>query len=129
MKKHLFLLLTLVVATFAFVSCSNDDDDNQYNSDIVGTWMITEVKTSQSGSYIDWPFKTTYATFKSDGTYYGSGYFGNGSGTWSIKGNTVNTYVGGELYASYEIITVTSATAELKMSMDGESIWIKCKKE
>ena len=129
MKKHLFLLLTLVVATVAFVSCSNDDDDNQYNSDIVGTWKITEVKTSQSGSYIDWPFKTTYATFKSDGTYYGSGYFGNGSGTWSIKGNTVNTYVGGELYASYEIISVTSTTSELKMSMDGESIWIKCNKE
>ena len=122
-------MLTLVVATVAFVSCSNDDDDNQYNSDIVGTWKITEVKTSQSGSYIDWPFKTTYATFKSDGTYYGSGYFGNGSGTWSIKGNTVNTYVGGELYASYEIISVTSTTSELKMSMDGESIWIKCKKE
>ena len=129
MKKQLFLLLTLVVATVAFVSCSNDDDDNQYNSDIVGTWKITEVKTSQSGSYIDWPFKTTYASFKSDGTYYGSGYFGNGSGTWSIKGNTVNTYVGGELYASYEIISVTSTTSELKMSMDGESIWIKCKKE
>ena len=129
MKKHLFLLLTLVVATVAFVSCSNDDDDNQYNSDIVGTWKITEVKTSQSGSYIAWPFKTTYASFKSDGTYYGSGYFGNGSGTWSIKGNTLNTYVGGELYASYEIITVTSTTSELKMSMDGESIWIKCKKE
>ena len=89
----LFLLLTLVVATFAFVSCSNDDDDNQYNSDIVGTWKITEVKTSQSGSYIAWPFKTTYASFKSDGTYYGSGYFGNGSGTWSIKGNTVGNVV------------------------------------
>ena len=129
MKKHLFLLLTLVVVTVAFVSCSNDDDYNQYNSDIVGTWKITEFKMSQSGSYIDWPFKTTYATFKSDGTYYGSGYFGNGSGTWSIKGNTLNTYVGGELYASYEIITVTSTTSELKMSMDGESIWIKCKKE
>ena len=129
MKKHLFLLLTLVVATVAFVSCSNDDDDNQYESTIVGTWKITDVKTSQSGTYISWPFKATYASFKSDGTYYGSGYFGNGSGTWSIKGNTVNTYVDGDLYASYEIISVTSTTSELKMSMDGESIWIKCKKE
>ena len=129
MKKHLFLLLTLVVVTVAFVSCSNDDDDNQYDPAIVGTWKITEVKTSQSGTYINWPFKTTYASFKSDGTYYGSGYFGNGSGTWSIKGNTVNTYVDGDLYASYEIISVTSTTSELKMSMDRESIWIKCNKE
>ena len=128
MKKYLFLLLTLVVTSFAFVSCS-DDDDNQYNSAIVGTWKITAVKTSQSGSYIGWPFETTYASFKSDGTYYGSGYFGTGSGTWSIKGNTVNTYVGGELYASYEIISVTSTTSELKMSMGSDAIWIKCKKE
>ena len=128
MKKHLFLLLALVVTSFAFVSCS-DDDDNQFNSSIIGTWKVTEVKTSQSGSYIAWPFKATYASFKSDGTYYGSGYFGNGSGTWSIKGNTVDTYVGGELYASYEIISVTPTTAELKMSMGGDAIWIKCKKE
>lgn len=128
MKKHLFLLLALVVTSFAFVSCS-DDDDNQYNSSIIGTWKVTEVKTSQSGSYIAWPFKTTYASFKSDGTYYGSGYFGNGNGTWSIKGNTVDTYVGCELYASYEIISVTPTTAELKMSMGGDAIWIKCKKE
>ena len=128
MKKYLFLLLTLVVTSFAFVSCS-DDDDNQYNSAIVGTWKITAVKTSQSGSYIGWPFETTYASFKSDGTYYGSGYFGTGSGKWSIKGNTVNTYVGGELYVSYEIISVTSTTSELKMSVGGHAIWIKCKKE
>ena len=56
MKKYLFLLLTLVVTSLAFVSCSDDDDDNQYNSAIVGTWKVTEVKTSQSGSYMDWPF-------------------------------------------------------------------------
>ena len=30
---------------------------------------------------------------------------------WPVKGNTVNTYVGGELYASYEIISVTSTTS------------------
>ena len=129
MKKYLFFLLALVVTSLAFVSCSDDDDDNQYNSAIVGTWKITEVKTSQSGSYMDWPFKTTYASFKSDGTYYGSGYFGTGSGTWSIKGNTVNTYVGGKLYTSYEIISVTSITSELKMSMGNDAVWIKCTKE
>ena len=67
MKKYLFLLFTLVVTSLAFVSYSDDDDDNQYNSAIVGTWKVTEVKTSQSGSYIAWPFKATYASFKSDG--------------------------------------------------------------
>lgn len=130
MKKYLFLLFILVVTSCAFISCNSDDDeDNQYKSAIVGTWKITKVKTSQSGSYIDWPFKTTYASFKSDGTYNGAGYFGTGSGTWSIDGNTVNTYVGGKLYASYEIISVTSITSELKMSMGNDTVWIKCTKE
>ena len=109
-----------MIASFAFISCSNDDD--QYNSAIVGKWKITEVKTSKSGSYIAWPFKTTYALFKSDGTYYGSGYFGAGSGTWAAKGNTINTYVDGKLYVSYEIISLTSTTSELKMTMVDESI-------
>ena len=42
-----------MIASFAFISCSNDDD--QYNSAIVGKWKFTEVKTSKSGSYIAWP--------------------------------------------------------------------------
>ena len=129
MKKYLFLVLTLVVTSFAFISCSSDDDDNQYDNAIVGTWKLTQVKTSQSESYMDWPFKSTYASFQSDGTYYGSGYFGTGSGTWSIKGNTVKTYVVGELYVTYEILSLTSTTSELKMSMGDGAIWIKCQKQ
>lgn len=129
MKKYLFLLLTLVVTSLAFISCNNDDDDNQYESAIVGTWKVTGVKTKASDSYMTWPFKTTYASFNSDGTYYGYGYFGTGNGTWSIKGKTVKTYVDGKLYLSYEILSLTSTTAELKMSEGDEAIWIKCKKE
>ena len=130
MKKYLFILLTLVVTSFAFVSCSSDDeDDNQYTSAIVGTWKLTEVRMSETGSYITWPFKTTYASFDSDGTYYGYGYFGTGSGTWSLKGNTIKTYVDGKLYVSYDILSVTSTDAELKMTADDASLWIKCKKQ
>lgn len=129
MKKYLFLVLTLLVTSFAFISCSSDDNDNQYDNAIVGTWKLTQVKTSQSESYMDWPFKSTYASFQSDGTYYGSGYFGTGSGTWSIKGNTVKTYVDGELYVTYEILSLTSTTSELKMSNGDGAIWIKCQKQ
>lgn len=96
---------------------------------IVGTWEMTAVKTSESGTYVDWPFRKTYATFNADGSYYGSGYFGTGRGTWSLKGNTLNTYVEGELFASYTIISATSTVSEMKMSIGDESIWVKCKKQ
>lgn len=98
-------------------------------ADIVGTWKLTEVKTSQSGSYISWPFEATYASFNSDGTYYDRGYFGYGSGTWKAKGNKVSTYVDDELFITYEILSVSGNNAELKMIIDGEAIWIKCKKQ
>ena len=129
MKKFLFILITLMVTHLIFTSCNKDDDDSLSKSEIVGTWRLTDVKTSESGSYISWPFRTTYASFKADGSYYGSGYFGTGNGTWSKKGNTVNTYVDDQLYASYEIIFVSSTNAEMKMTMNGSSIWIKCKKK
>ena len=131
MKSYIkfFAFAMVAIVSLSFVSCSDDDADSPYVSDIVGTWKLTEVKTSASGSYISWPFQATYASFNSDGTYYGSGYFGNGSGTWNLKGNTVTTYVDGELFFTYEIISVSGSNAELKMSMDGESIWIKCKKQ
>lgn len=56
MKKYLFFLLALVVASFAFISCSSDDDSDNGDYDksmIVGTWEMTAVKTSESGTYVD----------------------------------------------------------------------------
>ncbi len=131
MKKYLFFLLTLVVASLAFISCRSDDDDNgDYDkSMILGTWDMTAVMTSESGTYVDWPFRKTYATFNADGSYFGSGFFGTGRGTWSLKGNTLNTYVEGELFASYTIISATSTVSEMKMSSGDESLWVKCKKQ
>ncbi len=73
MKKYLFFLLALVVASFAFISCSSDDDSDNGDYDksmIVGTWEMTAVKTSETGTYVDWPFRKTYATFNADGSYY-----------------------------------------------------------
>lgn len=128
MKKYLFILLAVILSVLTITSCSKDDND-EIDDAIVGTWKLTEVKMNETGSYITWPFKTTYASFKSDGTYYGSGYFGTGDGTWSKKGKTVNTYVNGKLYVSYEVLSVSSTDAELKMTMDDSSIWIKCKKQ
>ena len=46
-----------------------------------------------------------------------------------VQYNTLNTYVEGELFASYTIISATSTVSEMKMSIGDESIWVKCKKQ
>ena len=74
--------------------------------------------------------RATSATFNSDGTYSGSGYFGNGSGTYTAKGNTITTFVSGQVYIVYTVLSLNGSTAELKMTMPGsdETLWIKCVK-
>lgn len=73
MKKTLFLLITIL--TISFIGCS-DDDDSEYKDAIIGTWELTQIEFG--GGWTSIP-RRTYATFNSDGTYNGRGYFGNGS--------------------------------------------------
>ena len=135
MKYYLNMMTTLMVAilSFGFVSCSSDDGDGDFNypkESLYGTWKMSEVKMSENGSYISWPMEATTATFNSDGTYFGSGYFGNGSGTYTAKGNTITTYVSGQVYIVYTVLSFNVSTAELKMTTPGsdEKLWIKCVK-
>ena len=136
MKKYYLNMMTalmVAILSFGFASCSSDDDDDDFNypkESLYGTWKMSEVKMSESGSYISWPMKATTATFNSDGTYSGSGYFGNGSGTYTAKGNTITTYVSGQVYIVYTVLSLNGSSAELKMTMPGsdEILWIKCVK-
>lgn len=135
MKKYFYNLMTLMMVAVLSVgvsSCSKDDDDdfNYSKESLYGTWKISQVKMSESGSYVSWPMKATTATFNSDGTYSGSGYFGNGSGTYTAKGNTITTYVSGNVYIVYTVLSLNGSTAELKMTKPGsdEVLWIKCVK-
>lgn len=67
-------------------------------------------------------------TFHSDGTYYGRGYFGNGAGTYKAFGNTIETYIDGEVYFTYHVNSMTGTEAELTMSRKGDSVEIKVRK-
>ena len=131
MFKFIKLCLVALIATasFALASCSEDKDD-PISNEIVGTWKLTKVSTDGE-TYINWPYQTTTATFSSDGTYQGKGYFGNGSGTWKQKGKKIYTYVSGEEYIVYEVIDVNSSSCTLRMGVSGSDakLYIKCNKQ
>lgn len=68
--------------------------------------------------------------FNTDGTYYGRGYFGNGSGTYKARGKTITTYVDGQVFYNYTVKTMTGNEAELTMSSpQGSSIDIRVRKD
>lgn len=121
--------MLLLATMLTFTACSDDDKDEPTLNDIVGTWKLSEVSFNNGESFMSWPFTTTTASFRSDGTYYGRGYFGTGSGTWKQKGNTIITYVDGDEYIRYEVKELTSSTCTLVMSDKSDSVWIKCIKQ
>lgn len=138
MKRILFVTLCLVMV---LSGCSKDDDQSfDYDIDLlVGKWRVTHIESDErDGTYlnvIDEPgaslFEPTYATFNSNGTYSGEGFFGNGSGTYSTSGKTIITYIEGSEYLRYDVLTLSGTNAELKMyeSKGSNSIKIKCKKQ
>lgn len=126
--KKIFLLMT--VCLIALSGCSKDED-TKFNYDIktlYGTWQITHVDTKGGSDFSPWILATTTATFNSDGTYSGSGYFGNGTGTYKAKGKTVTCYVEGKEYIKYDIISLESTLCTLKMYDETAAVTIKCKK-
>lgn len=105
MKK---ILLMLIMSVFVLAGCSSDEDEGGVKkSDVVGTWVTTEVFLGKR--WIDLNDKLyedmiCYATFRDDKTYKGWGRMGNGSGTWELKDGVISTYVDGWLFLTYSDI-------------------------
>ncbi len=133
MKKLAYLLLAVMLAVVSFSSCSKEDNFSYPMSDVYGTWEGTAIKIDSewiditSYWYEDFQFSIT---FYDDGTYYGRGYFGTGSGTYKAKDDVIYTYVDGKPYRNYRVVSLVNKNAELVMFVDGESetIGLKVKK-
>lgn len=133
MKKIFLMWMLVFAAVVSFSSCSDDESKFDYPMDtLYGTWKVTEIMSD--GIWYDvtkFPYDkfAMSISFNSDGTYYGSGYLGDGSGTYTAESKTIVTYVSGEEYVRYTIKSLTSNTAEFSMQMKGYSIDAKARKE
>lgn len=119
MKKSIFLFLVISVLSLLSCSKSNKNDFNYPMSTLYGTWEGTEVYIDGSWSDITsiWFEDLQFSiTFYEDGTYFGDGYFGTGYGTYEASGNMIYTYVSGEPYYNYRVISLNNNKAELEMS-------------
>lgn len=124
----MLLLATLMVS---FTACSDDEDEpDDINSQIIGTWDAMSVKLSDT-DWVDITSRPSLAlsiTFNSDGSYYGRGALGNGSGTYTVSGKTIKTYIDGELYGTYYVKSLSGKNAELSLTMGSSSMEIRAVK-
>ena len=131
MKKVFSLMLLLATLMVSFTACSDDEDEpDDINSQIIGTWDATSVKLSDT-DWVDITSRPSLAlsiTFNSDGSYYGRGALGNGSGTYTVSGKTIKTYIDGELYGTYYVKSLSGKNAELSLTMGSSSMEIRAVK-
>jgi len=131
MKKVFSLMLLLATLLVSFTACSDDKDEpDDIKSQIIGTWDATSVKLSDT-DWVDITSRPSLAlsiTFNSDGSYYGRGALGNGSGTYTVSGKTIKTYIDGELYGTYYVKSLSGKNAELSLTMGSSSMEIRAVK-
>ena len=133
MKKLSFLMLFAAFFTLFVTSCSKDEDSFAYPKEqLYGKWKTVEVYVS--GKWYDvtkYPY-TRFGmdiTFYENGRFYGSGYFGTGSGTYKTSGRDITTFVDGKEYAVYTVNSLNGNEADLTMRMGNESLQMKAKKQ
>ena len=134
MKRVSFMMFLLAMLSLCITSCSKDDEEDfAYPMEqLYGKWKATELKVD--GSWYDitkYPY-TRFGmniTFYEDGTFYGSGYLGNGSGTYKVSGKTITTYVSGKEYAVYTINSLSGNKADLILRMGSETLQMIAEKQ
>ena len=135
--RKIFILLAAIA--LVVTGCSKEDEAKfDYDMEILyGKWRVTHVER-EDGSYLDVTtpiaedhFEPTYMDFRRDGSYYGSGFFGNGAGTYTAVGKKITTYVDGKLYLRYDVLSLTNTNAEVEMYEEegGTNIKLKVKKQ
>lgn len=130
MKKIIkaFLLMALMLPV---VSCEKEEepDFNYPKEAVYGTWDATDVNFGDgwidvTQSWIDFELSLT---LYEDGTFCGRGEFGNGCGTYTMYGNTIQTYINDKEYLKYEVVNLTAGEF-IVYDRSGDSMKIKAKR-
>lgn len=132
MKNLISTLLCCVLVVSVFTACSKVDDETISKDRLIGTWEGTAA--CFNGTWVDLtnePFSSRLGfsiTFYKNGTYYGRGAFGTGSGAYRVNGMTIDTYVDGDLYLSYKIKVMTETTAEITIVEGTETLDVRVRR-
>ena len=92
MKKIILLAVILI----SQISCNNDNETKPQDSEILGTWKLSEGYIGDGGSATEWiPIKNGYTTtFKSDGTFTSTQFTECTTGTYKLENTTLTIIYG-----------------------------------
>lgn len=121
-----------VICAVTFTGCEKDEQES-FKFDIenlYGTWQGIAIQSNGEWIDITQPPHTNLAfsvVFYENGTYSGSGYFGNGSGTYKAEGDMIYTYIDGEELYRYKVHSISNGIAEVSMGIAGDNTTLEIK--
>lgn len=138
MKKGLRYLLA--IATVLFFACGKDNgnsgdsaEDKSSSSsydlkreEIIGEWEIEKAKFDENATMTDWDLGMTAFNFKENGFFEAKGYFGNGTGSFSIKGATITTVLDNKPFINFEIWGIKDERVEVVATIQSskQQVWM-----
>ena len=114
------------------MGCEKDEQESfKFEiENLYGTWQGIAIQSNGEWIDITQPPHTNLAfsvVFYENGTYSGSGYFGNGSGTYKAEGDMIYTYIDGEELYRYKVHSISNGIAEVSMGVAGDNITLEIK--
>ncbi len=121
-KRLLFSLMALFMLSLTFTSCSDDDDDVDYSSAIIGKWQLIKVTYTTKGESEDedWSSDNCYLEYKSDGTCIAYEGEDEKKGKWSLSGNKITATVSEETFTYTISISGNTLTQTQEYEYEGE---------
>lgn len=101
---------------------------------LYGKWTIDKAKFTEQAEMTKWEHESTTIEFNKNGEFEDKGYFGNGSGTYTVEenDNTIHTYISNQPFITYEVTAYDKENNVAKITATIEStsqkVWLECGK-
>lgn len=89
-------------------------------ANLAGDWQLTGSRDPESSTFSMWAGTRTTITLTSIGGYTTEGFFGNGSGTYTLAGSYVTVYADGLSNPLANFIVSSLTNNELILQMEGD---------
>ena len=101
-------------------------DYNLNRADIIGEWDIKQAKFDKDATMTDWALETTTFNFQENGFFEAKGYFGNGTGSFSISGSRISTNINNQPFIDFVVNGINDKLVDVVATIQAskQKVWM-----